>query len=112
MSNDRYISVFMTAPSPDEAELIAKTLVNEKIAACVHLVPIRSLYNWENQLCDDSEIFLIAKTKYSVFHSRLIPAVKKLHSYEVSEITALPIIDGESSYLAWIDEEVDEMLDS
>jgi periplasmic divalent cation tolerance protein len=102
----KYIDVNITAPSEEEGALIAKTLIEKRLAACVHLIPIRSFYYWENILCDDSEVILSVKTKDYLFRNHIIPTVKSLHSYEVTEILALPIIDGDPDFLKWIDEQV------
>jgi len=102
----RYIDVHITAPSEEEGNLIANALVEKRVAACVHILSIRSFYYWEKILCNDSEVLLIAKTKDYLFRTHLIPLVKSLHSYEVTEILALPVIDGDPIYLQWIDEQI------
>lgn len=102
----RFIEVHISVQSDEEAALIARTLVERRLAASVHLVPIRSFYNWENILCDDSEILLILKTKDHLFRKHIIPIVKSLQSYEVSEYVALPIVDSDPDYLKWLDEQI------
>jgi len=108
MSDAAYVMAIISAPSQEEAERIARKLVEERIAACVHQMPMTSFFIWEGTFSQDAEILLLAKTKRSVFETRLIPAVKAVHSYDVPEITALPLIAGAPDYLAWIDESVDE----
>ncbi len=97
--------VFMTAPSREEAERIARCLVEERLAACVQILPeIRSFYWWEGRMCDDRETLLLAKTQAELFHL-LVDKVRQMHSYQVPEIVFVPIQDGLPEYLAWIHKE-------
>ncbi|OIP72426.1 MAG: divalent-cation tolerance protein CutA [Oscillatoriales cyanobacterium CG2_30_40_61] len=98
-----YIVVLVTASSRSEAETIAQVLVEEKLAACVSLMPIHSIYTWESKLCREDEWQLIIKTDLRQFEDLEI-RIKQLHSYKVPEIIALPIIKGSVSYLSWISE--------
>ena len=101
-----YGVVFMTASGHAEAESIAENIVSHKLAACVNILPnIKSFYWWENKLCKDDELLLIAKIKTSNY-KELEKAVKELHSYDVPEIILLPIEDGANTYLGWINEVV------
>ncbi len=102
----RYIEVHITCPSEEEGKLIAKALVDQHLAANVHVIPIRSFYYWEKHLCDDSEVLLLIHTKEHLFRSQIIPTVKSMHSYEITEILSLPIVDGDPEFLAWIDQQV------
>lgn len=98
------IVVYITAPNEDEAAKIAKTLVEQRLAACVNIVRgIRSIYTWQGKIEDDAEVLMIAKTQRHLFES-LKTRVKELHSYTVPEIIALPIIDGSEDYLNWLKE--------
>ena len=98
-----YSVVFMTASSHEEAENIAENLVSYKLAACVNILPnMKSFYWWENKLCKDDELMLIAKIKTSLFKD-LEKAVKKMHSYDVPEIILLPIENGSNAYLQWME---------
>lgn len=96
-----YIVVFVTASSRLEAEKIAQVLVEEKLAACVSLMPIHSIYTWQSELCREDEWQLLIKTDLRQFEPLEI-RIKQLHSYKVPEIIALPIIKGSVSYLSWI----------
>jgi periplasmic divalent cation tolerance protein len=96
--------VFITASSAQEAETIAAALVEKKLAACVNIMPaVQSLFWWEGKLCREQEVFMMAKTKTSLF-PKLAAEVKALHSYKVPEIILLPITDGSAEYLQWIEE--------
>jgi len=100
-----HVIVFITASSADEAATIAKALVDERLAACGNITQgIRSIYRWQGQVHDEGEVLLISKTRRELF-GRLAARVKELHSYEVPEIIAAPIIEGTESYLSWIDEQ-------
>jgi periplasmic divalent cation tolerance protein len=96
--------VLVTCGSEEEGLKIARTLVEERLAACVNLLsPIRSIYRWEGKTCDEKEWLLIIKTKKERFED-LEKKVKSLHSYSVPEIIGLPIVEGTSFYLQWLEE--------
>jgi periplasmic divalent cation tolerance protein len=98
-----YIVVYVTAPE-DEAVDLAKTLVEERLVACVNIVPgLRSIYWWRGEIEDEAEVLCIMKTRSNLFES-LRDRVRELHSYEVEEIIALPIMAGNPEYLDWIKE--------
>lgn len=98
-----HIVIFVTASNKEEAEKIARALVENKLAACVNTVGgIKSVFWWEGKLDSANEVLLIIKSKKSKL-SRIITLVKSLHSYQVPEIIALPIIAGEKKYLRWLD---------
>ncbi|MDI6641654.1 MAG: divalent-cation tolerance protein CutA [Elusimicrobiota bacterium] len=99
-----YIVVFVTCSSKEEAEKIATKIIDLKLVACVNVIPkIHSIYWWKGNVEKSNESLLIVKTKQKLF-KKLISEIKKIHSYSVPEIIALPIIDGNKDYLAWIDE--------
>ncbi len=97
-----YLVVLMTAATLAEAESIAQELVNQRLAACVNIVPqILSVYCWKGEVCRDNEVLMIAKTDRAHYAS-LEQAVKHGHSYEVPEVIAISIIEGSESYLGWL----------
>lgn len=101
---EKYGIVFTTTGKIEEAKKIAKTLLREKLAACVNIIrPIDSYYVWENKLVEDKEILLIIKTKTALFN-KLKHRIISLHSYKVPEIILTPIKKGLKSYLDWIEE--------
>ena len=100
-----HIIVLITVSSPEEGEKIAKALVEKRVAACVNIVPgLRSIYRWQGKICDDKEALMILKTKKALF-KQIVARVEKLHSYDVPEIIAMPIIEGSSKYLSWLNKE-------
>jgi periplasmic divalent cation tolerance protein len=102
-----YVVILVTAGSESEAETIARTLVEERLAACVNVIsPIRSLYRWEGKVTDDREWLLLIKTRAEYF-STAEARVKALHSYQVPEVIALPIVAGAETYLGWLRDETD-----
>ncbi len=97
-----FMVVMVTTKNEEEAALIARSLVDKKLAACCNIVKnVRSIYRWQGKLADDAEVLLIIKTRQPLFQS-LSEEVKRLHSYDTPEIIALPIVEGSSSYLNWI----------
>jgi periplasmic divalent cation tolerance protein len=97
------IVVLITTSSEEEAHKIAESLVNRRKAACVNIVPrVDSLFWWKDKLDSARESLLLVKTKAALF-PEIISLVKEIHSYEVPEIIALPIIAGSEDYLKWLD---------
>ncbi len=108
MSEPEHIVVLITASSKEEAGLLAKGLVENKLAFCVNIVPgIESVYHWEGKIHNDPEILLIVKTRQETFDA-LKNWVVEHHSYDVPEVIALPITAGLSAYLKGIDDWVKE----
>jgi periplasmic divalent cation tolerance protein len=104
-TNKSYGVVLVSASSKTEAEAIAIQLLQEKLAACISLTPIYSLYTWQNQIENSQEWQLMIKTDLQYF-AQLENRIKELHSYKIPEIIALPIIKGSQPYLQWIGENV------
>ncbi len=100
-----FIVVFITASSEEEAEKIARALLEAKLAACANIVKdVRSIYRWQGKVEDESEVLMIVKSRREIF-ARLRDVVKSLHSYSVPEVIAMPIIEGSDDYLTWLDRE-------
>ncbi len=96
------ILVLVTAPSTDKAAELARTLVEEQLAACGNIIPgLRSIYRWEGQVHDEQEVLLILKTRDVLFEP-LRARVVELHPYQVPEVLRLDITDGHGPYLAWV----------
>ena len=100
MADTGLLIVYITCP-PGEAGRISGALVTEKLAACVNVVPVKSVYAWQGKLHRDEESLLILKTT-AVVWAKLERRVKELHPYEVPEIVALPCSEVSSDYLTWV----------
>lgn len=101
MTDNTFGLVLVTASSETEAKAIASSLVTEFLGACVSVSPVHSIYRWQDKVNVDQEWQLVIKTDLTLF-SQLATRIKQLHSYEVPEIIALPLVKGEENYLAWI----------
>ena len=106
MEEPACIVLFITTDSAEEARKIAGALLEQKKAACVNIVPgVESVFWWEGKVDSASENLLVVKTRASLL-DEVVNLVKKVHSYDVPEIIALPIIGGNKDYLDWIGESV------
>jgi len=106
MKQHSYIVVFITAKDNEEAQKISRLLLKRRQAACVNIVPeVNSHFWWQDKLDTAQESLLVIKTKDTLLPD-IIKSVRKVHSYSVPEITALPIVGGNQEYLDWIDSEV------
>lgn len=96
--------VLTTCPDERIAKKIAECLVKEKLAACVNILPkVTSIYHWQNEVHYDNEVQLFIKTKSNKF-SQLNARINELHPYDVAEVIALNIQQGDEHYLNWIHE--------
>ena len=99
------VVVMITAASQDEAVKIADEVVRSRLAACVSTIPtVRSTYWWEGEIMNDQESLLLIKTTSDKFHS-LEETIRKIHSYKVPEIIAIPVSQGFPPYLEWVNRE-------
>ena len=100
------IVVLTTCASVEEAEKIARALVSKKMAACVNVLPsVRSIYRWKGEVEDAQETQLVIKSSRGLF-DQVRAEIEKLHSYELAEVIALPIVDGSDGYLEWLAREL------
>ena len=102
----RYALVLVTVGERKEAEKIARHLVAKRLAACVGIVPQRSIFRWECKVAEEDEHLLMIKTVSAGF-SALRDAVLAMHTYEVPEIISIDITEGNAGYLDWISKSVD-----
>jgi periplasmic divalent cation tolerance protein len=94
--------VLVTAGSEEQAHSIGRTLVDERLAACVNVIgPVRSIYRWRDAVEEETEYILMIKTRARLY-KKLERRVKELHTYEVPEILALPAGAGSGPYLEWL----------
>jgi periplasmic divalent cation tolerance protein len=100
-----FVVVLITVRDQEEGRKIADALVGQRKAACVNMVSqVSSLFRWEGKIEDEKESLLIVKTRAELF-PELEALVRGLHSYQVPEIIALPIVQGNEAYLKWLGEE-------
>src|SRR4030067_2820569 len=104
MVSTEYCIILITAGSAEEGERIAGSLVDNHLAACVNVVPsVKSVFFWEGKTDQQSEVLLIAKSRKALL-DQIIDHVKKIHSYSVPEVIAIPVIGGSEDYLRWVEE--------
>src|SRR6185295_16052637 len=97
------IVVLSTCDSEEQAKKVARHLVESRLAACVNILPAaRSVYRWKDKIEDAEEWLLVIKSRRDRFNA-LRDALLKMHTYEVPEVIALPVVDGSEAYLAWLD---------
>ncbi|HEY6904817.1 MAG TPA: divalent-cation tolerance protein CutA [Candidatus Acidoferrales bacterium] len=103
------IVVLVTCGSPKEAREIGRALVEGKLVACANILraPVQSIYWWKNKIESTEEVLLLLKSSRSRF-AAVDSAIRKLHSYDLPEIIALPIAAGSRGYLDWISRSVSE----
>jgi periplasmic divalent cation tolerance protein len=104
VSEPQAFVILSTAPSEEVAQRVARALVEERLAACVNLVPgVRSIYSWEGAIQDDQELLLVIKTS-AARRDRVVARIQEVHSYDCPEAVALPVVAGSAAYLTWLGE--------
>src|SRR5262245_10014497 len=100
------IVIFSACSTPEEARRIARKLVDERLAACVNVVPgISSFYRWKGAIEEADECLLVIKSSRERF-DRLRVELEKAHTYEAPEVVAVPIVEGAPNYLNWLETEL------
>ncbi|HLN88514.1 MAG TPA: divalent-cation tolerance protein CutA [Candidatus Binatia bacterium] len=103
-TSTNYIIVTVTTPNKEEAEKIAQSLLNEKLIACANIInPVTSFFFWSGKVERAEECLMVMKSRLDLFEE-LSERLKSLHSYEVPEILAVPIVKGSEAYLDWMGE--------
>jgi len=97
-----YVIVLVTAASKKKAENIAQRLLKERLIACANIGPVSSLFHWSGKTERAEEYLILMKSRKDLFE-KLAETVKAMHSYEVPEILALPIVESSKAYLDWLD---------
>lgn len=103
-SRHSYCVVLTATATAEEAESLARGIIEAQLGACVQIQAIRSIYRWQGALCNESEFRLSIKTRQARFVA-LERFIRARHSYETPEIVQIPITAGSAAYLQWIDEE-------
>ena len=100
------IVVLSTCGSAEEAEQLARRLLEARLAACVNLIPqTRSFYWWQEKIEQANECLLVIKTSRDLF-DQLRTVLESAHSYELPEVLAIPVVEGSPNYLQWMDREL------
>jgi len=99
------IVIWVTAAEEEDADRIATALVEQRLAACVAIAPIRSIYRWQEAVEQSQEWQLTIKTTQARF-AAVEAAVESLHPYDVPEVIAVPISNGSPTYVAWLADQV------
>jgi len=106
MKNEENVVIYITTGTDEEAQKVAEELLKQRKAACVSILPgVSSIFWWQDKLDSAQETLLIVKTKASLVNE-IVRLVTEIHSYDVPEIIALPIMGGNRDYLEWIGKEV------
>ncbi|NOY60758.1 MAG: divalent-cation tolerance protein CutA [Calditrichaeota bacterium] len=100
-----FIIVLTTFSSEEEAESIIQQALDEKLIACANIIPqVNSFFHWKGQISNEKESMAVMKSRHKLF-SELKDLITRLHSYDIPEIIALPIVDGSEEYLTWLQNE-------
>jgi len=97
----QYCLVYITTKDEEEASVIGKALVGERLAACVNIHPIKSIFRWQGEISQEDEMAILAKTRAELV-DEVMSRVKELHSYEVPCIVVLTLEKGNPDFLEWI----------
>jgi periplasmic divalent cation tolerance protein len=101
---NNYIIILVTAKDKAEAEKVSQSLLKERLIACANIInPVTSFFHWSGKIDRAEECLIVMKSRADLF-AQVVERVKGLHSYEVPEILALPIVDGSEAYLGWMGE--------
>ena len=103
-SNKAYCLVLTTTATAEEAQSLARGIVEAGLGACVQIQPIQSIYRWQGRLCNEAEFRLSIKAGQA-HYAALERFISAHHSYETPEIVQIPITAGSAAYLQWLDEE-------
>lgn len=99
-----YVTVLITAPDRESARKISRHLLEKRLASCINMSPVSSMYWWEGKIEEAEEILLVVKTTTDKLDA-LTKEVKAVHPYQVPEVIALPIVGGLKEYLSWVERE-------
>lgn len=103
---DSILIVITTLPTMDAAKLLAQQLIDERLAACVHIQEgVQSVYRWDGKICNDTEVLLSAKTAPTQWQ-RVEAFIKTHHPYQLPEIIALRPAEYSQAYGQWVNEEI------
>jgi len=100
------VIVYTTCGNATEAEALARDLIDNRLAACVNVIPgLLSYYRWQGKIENDAELMMMIKTSRHLL-GEVHATLDRMHSYELPEMIVVPILDGSTSYLDWMDQEL------
>lgn len=102
--------VLWSCPNEKEAKHVIHTLLDERLIACASIFPVMSIYRWEGKIEEEQEVKVLLKTRTVVFN-QLCSRIQDLCSYEVPEVTQLPVEQANPEYLSWLTEEVPNIIE-
>ncbi len=100
MRGNEAMVIISTAP-PERAQGMAQALVEQRLAACVNIMPVRSVYRWKGEICDEMEEMMVIKTSRDRM-GEVMEALRRMHPYELPELIALRPAGGYAPYLEWV----------
>jgi periplasmic divalent cation tolerance protein len=107
VDDPKYVVLFITTEAGEEAQLMSRALLEQRKAACINIVPkVSSLFWWQGNIESAQESLLVVKTRASLL-DEIVQLVKEIHSNDIPEIIALPIIGGNQDYLEWVGKELE-----
>jgi periplasmic divalent cation tolerance protein len=107
VDDSKYVVLFITTEAGEEAQLMSRALLEQRKAACINIVPkVSSLFWWQGNIESAQESLLVVKTRASLL-DEIVQLVKEIHSNDIPEIIALPIIGGNQDYLEWVGKELE-----
>lgn len=96
------IVVYCTVPTKKLAKDITKVIMKHKLAACVSMIEnVKSVFSWEGEICEEKEILMMIKTRRTNY-GKIKLVIEDMHSYNIPEIIALPVVDCSEDYLKWL----------
>ncbi len=97
-----FIVIYCTVPNKKEGKDIAKALIEHDLIACATLIDkVESIFSWDGEMMEEKEALMIIKTKRELFE-KVNHIIQKMHSYNVPEVVAIPVIEADETYLKWI----------
>jgi len=99
-----FVIVITTMDSTEKAGWLGRAMIEMRLAACVHMMPVASVYRWKGEIKTSEEYRILAKTRADLADS-LVEFIKEHHPYEVPEIIVTPILSGHKSYFQWLSDE-------
>ncbi|TXI89075.1 MAG: divalent-cation tolerance protein CutA [Burkholderiaceae bacterium] len=108
MSKNKYLAVFTSVAKRVEAQNLARSILDQRFAACVQISEIESLYHWNGNIQNDTEYRVMFKTDVN-HYAQLEQAIREVHPYELPAIYALPMEAIDPAFAAWVDENLEEL---